>query len=110
MLAAARAAGKGGPYRDPPWNKCVVGCTLDYMEFIRARLALVITVVSWASAYPAIRIAVVEYGPVALSVARLLVASVALALAAPLLGIRRPALRDIPLIAACGLTGMTLYQ
>jgi drug/metabolite transporter (DMT)-like permease len=43
-------------------------------------------------------------------VARLAVASAALALAAPLLGVRRPRARDLPLIALCGLAGMTGYQ
>ncbi len=43
-------------------------------------------------------------------VARLAVASAALALAAPFLGVRRPRLRDLPLIALCGLAGMTGYQ
>ena len=33
-----------------------------------------------------------------------------LALAAPLMGVRRPKLRDLPLIALCGLAGMTGYQ
>src|SRR4029077_10225182 len=40
----------------------------------------------------------------------LAVASAALALAAPLMGVRRPRLGDLPLIALCGLAGMTGYQ
>jgi drug/metabolite transporter (DMT)-like permease len=43
-------------------------------------------------------------------VARLLIASVALLLFAPLAGVRRPAGRDLALIAVCGLSGMTAYQ
>ena len=42
--------------------------------------------------------------------ARLVVASAALALAAPVLRVRRPRGRDLPLIAVCGLAGMTGYQ
>jgi drug/metabolite transporter (DMT)-like permease len=76
----------------------------------RATAALAVTVVLWASAFPAIRVGVAAYGPVGLSVLRLLVASVALALAAPLLGVRLPRRADLPLIALCGLTGMTAYQ
>jgi drug/metabolite transporter (DMT)-like permease len=38
------------------------------------------------------------------------VASAALALAAPWMGVRRPKPRDLPLIALCGLAGMTGYQ
>jgi drug/metabolite transporter (DMT)-like permease len=49
-------------------------------------------------------------GPAGLSVARLAVASAALGLAAPFLKVRRPRLRDLPLIALCGAAGMTAYQ
>ena len=82
------------------------------MSFLRpsASLAAAGTVVLWASAFPAISVAVPRLGPVGLSVARLAVASVALAAAAPFLGVRRPRSRDLPLIAACGLAGMTAYQ
>lgn len=68
------------------------------------------TVVLWAAAFPAITVAVRGLGPVGLSVARLCVASAALAAAAPFLGIRWPRPRDLPLIAVCGLAGMTAYQ
>jgi len=67
-------------------------------------------VVLWASAFPAITVAVAGLGPAALSVVRLSVASLALALAAPVLKVRRPRRRDLPLIALCGLAGMTAYQ
>jgi drug/metabolite transporter (DMT)-like permease len=75
-----------------------------------AALAAAGTVMLWASAFPAIAVAVPSLGPVGLSVARLGVASVALALATPFLGVRWPQVRDLPLIAACGLAGMTGYQ
>lgn len=75
-----------------------------------AVLAAAGTVVLWASAFPAIAVAVPALGPVGLSVARLGVASLALAVAAPFLGVRRPQARDLPLIALCGLAGMTGYQ
>jgi drug/metabolite transporter (DMT)-like permease len=67
-------------------------------------------VVLWASAFPAIRVAAPELGVVGLSFVRLAVAAVALLAAAPLFGVRRPARRDLPLILACGVTGMTAYQ
>jgi drug/metabolite transporter (DMT)-like permease len=73
-------------------------------------LAAAGTVVLWASAFPAIAVAVPGLGPVGLSVARLGVASLALAMATPFLRVRRPRARDLPLIALCGLTGMTAYQ
>lgn len=76
----------------------------------RATAALAVTVVLWAAAFPAIRVGVAAYGTVGLSVLRLLVASVALGLAAPLLGVRLPRRADLPLILLCGLAGMTAYQ
>ena len=75
-----------------------------------ASLAAAGTVLLWASAFPAITVAVRGLGPAGLAVARLAVASAVLALAAPLMGVRRPRLRDLPLIAVCGLAGMTGYQ
>ena len=74
------------------------------------RLAAAGTVLLWASAFPAITVAVRGFGPAGLAVARLAVASAALAVAAPLMGVRRPKLGDLPLIALCGLAGMTGYQ
>jgi drug/metabolite transporter (DMT)-like permease len=84
------------------------------------KLAAAGTVILWASAFPAITVAVAGLGPAGLAVARLAVAAAALgmlALAAPLLGVRgsalrvrRPARRDLLLIAVCGLAGMTGYQ
>ena len=68
------------------------------------------TVLLWASAFPAITVAVRGLGPAGLAVARLAVASAALALAAPWMGVRRPKRGDLPLIALCGLAGMTGYQ
>lgn len=75
-----------------------------------AALAAAGTVLLWASAFPAITVAVRGLGPAGLAVARLAVASAALALAAPLMGVRRPKRGDLPLIALCGLAGMTGYQ
>src|SRR5208282_4641604 len=75
-----------------------------------AGLAAAATVLLWASAFPAITVAVGPLGPAGLAVARLTVASAALALAAPLMGVRRPKPGDLPLIALCGLAGMTGYQ
>ena len=75
-----------------------------------ATLAAAGTVLLWASAFPAITVAVRGLGPAGLAVARLAVASAALAVVAPVLGVRRPKPRDLPLIALCGLAGMTGYQ
>ena len=75
-----------------------------------AGFAAAVTVLLWASAFPAITVAVRTLGPAGLAVARLTVASVTLLLVAPLLGVRMPRSRDLPLIALCGLAGMTGYQ
>lgn len=77
---------------------------------MRAKLAAAGTVLLWASAFPAIAVADRGLGPAGLAVARLVIASAALAAVAPFLGVRRPRARDLPLIALCGLAGMTGYQ
>jgi drug/metabolite transporter (DMT)-like permease len=77
---------------------------------LKATLALAVTVVLWASAFPAIKVGLDGYGVAGLSFARLAVASAALLLAAPVLGVRLPRPADLPLIAGCGLAGMSAYQ
>ncbi|MEU8634014.1 DMT family transporter [Amycolatopsis sp. NPDC048633] len=72
--------------------------------------ALAVTVVLWASAFPAIKVGLDGYGVAGLSFARLAVASAVLLLAAPLLKVRVPRTADLPLIALCGLAGMSAYQ
>ena len=72
--------------------------------------ALLLTIVLWGSAFPAIRAALTGYSAGQLSVARLLVAAVALGLVAVLRGVRLPARRDVPAIAGVGFAGMTAYQ
>jgi drug/metabolite transporter (DMT)-like permease len=69
-----------------------------------------LVVLSWASAFPAIRVAAPELGVVGLSVVRLLVAALALLVLAPALGLRLPARRDLPLVLGCGVFGMAAYQ
>ncbi len=80
------------------------------MSRFRTPLALGLTAVLWATAFPAIRVGVADYGAAGLSFARLLVASLALALVAPILRVRLPKVRDLPLIAGCGAAGMSAYQ
>jgi drug/metabolite transporter (DMT)-like permease len=76
----------------------------------RAVAAAAGTVVLWASAFPAISVAVNDLGAAGLSVARLSVAAFALACVSVFVRVRRPRARDLPLIAVCGFSGMTLYQ
>ncbi|MFC9970857.1 DMT family transporter [Spirillospora sp. NPDC127200] len=73
-------------------------------------LALAGTVVLWTSAFPAIRVGIDGLGVAALSFLRIVVAAVALLLVAPLVKVRLPRRRDLPMIALCGATGITAYQ
>lgn len=75
-----------------------------------AAAAMGCTVLLWSSAFVAIRVAVIDLGPAGLTLGRLLIASVALAAGAMLLGIRRPARADLPRFAVCGLAGIAGYQ
>lgn len=77
---------------------------------LRIVAAGVLVVVLWASAFPAIRVAAPGLGPFGLALVRTAVACVALLAAAPFAGVRMPARRDLPLIAACGVIGMAAYQ
>lgn len=67
-------------------------------------------VVLWASAFPAIRVAAPDLGSVGLSIVRLAVGAIALLALAPLMKVRVPARRDLPLVAGCAFFGMTAYQ
>jgi terminal-alkyne amino-acid exporter len=76
-----------------------------------AALALVTTIVLWASAFAGIRVAVRAFGPEHLSLLRLAVASAVLgAIAVARGGLRVPARADLPGLLLVALTGMTAYQ
>jgi drug/metabolite transporter (DMT)-like permease len=80
------------------------------MKSTRVLLAGLGVVLLWASAFPAIRVAAPELGPIGLSFARLVVAAVALLVLAPFLKVRMPAAKDLLLIFVCAFFGMTAYQ
>lgn len=75
-----------------------------------ALLGVAATVLLWASAFVAIRVALRDIDPLQLTVGRLVVAALVLALAAPLLGVGWPAGRDLARVVLAGATGMTGYQ
>ena len=77
---------------------------------LRAAAALATTIVLWGSAFAAIRAALPHFGAAHLSVLRLLVAAVALAVVGALRGVRLPARRDLPALTGIALAGMTAYQ
>lgn len=64
----------------------------------------------WASAFPAIRVAVPELGAIGLSIARLAFATLALLVIAVLAHVRLPRRQDLGWILGCGFFGMTAYQ
>jgi drug/metabolite transporter (DMT)-like permease len=85
------------------------GCDRDLVP-LRPAAALAATVLLWGSAFAAIRAALEHFSAAHLSVLRLLVAAVVLCAIAALRGVRLPARRDVPAIAAVGFAGMTAYQ
>jgi len=80
------------------------------MNRSRGLAAGIFVVILWASAFPAIRVAAPALGAVGLSLSRLAVASAALLVLACWTRPRRPRLRDLPLIAAAGFSGIAAYQ
>lgn len=72
--------------------------------------AIATTLLLWSSAFVAIRIAVAEFSIPGLTLARLLVASIALAAIAPMRKVRLPVRADVPRLIVVALTGMTGYQ
>ncbi|MCU1390788.1 MAG: hypothetical protein JWL72_4126 [Ilumatobacteraceae bacterium] len=80
------------------------------MQRIPAPLLVVVTVVLWAAAFPAIRVGLETMSPVALSFFRLAMASAVLCIAARMAGAHLPRRADLAQIALCGATGMAAYQ
>ena len=72
--------------------------------------ALAVTVVTWASAFPAIRVGLDGYGPWSLGLLRLLVASLCLVPVAVAVRLRPLPRRHWPRVVVAGLLGQTLYQ
>jgi drug/metabolite transporter (DMT)-like permease len=80
--------------------------TIDW----RVLLAVAITVVSWASAFPAIRAGLQAYSPEHVALLRYLFASAALAVVAVITRLPLPQLRDVPGIMLTGFLGVTVYN
>lgn len=71
---------------------------------------MLLTVVIWASAFAGIRAALTEIDAMSLTVARMTIASLTLGVVGLGLRIRLPRRRDLPIIAAAGLLGFTIYH
>lgn len=68
------------------------------------------TILFWASAFPAIRVGLEGYSPGALALFRFLVASAVLAAYAIPAGLKPPHRRDVPAILLLGFLGVTVYH
>ncbi|GAF12970.1 permease [Bacillus sp. JCM 19046] len=73
-------------------------------------IAYTIALVLWASAFPGIRIGLTHYGPIHLSLMRLLIASIVLLLIGLSLKIPLPRRKDIPSLLALGFSGFAVYH
>ena len=72
--------------------------------------AIVLSVLLWASAFPAISVSLTAYTPTEAAFLRYLVASIALAVYALFRRMPLPRGRDLPLISVCGFLGFTVYN
>ena len=75
-----------------------------------AAIALVITLLPWASAFAGIRAGLEGYSPGALVLLRFLVASAGLIIYARITHMRLPILRDLAALFLLGFLGITVYQ
>jgi drug/metabolite transporter (DMT)-like permease len=73
-------------------------------------IALVITLLLWASAFAAIRVGLRGYGPGQLALLRFLVASLVLLGNALVTRLPLPRLRDVPMLLVLGFLGFTAYH
>src|SRR5262245_22484773 len=77
---------------------------------VRALGALALTVVVWASAFSATRLALTDLSPAHVSLIRYAVASFVLAVYALATRMPLPRLRDVPAILGLGLVGIAGYN
>ena len=77
---------------------------------IRVSLALLVSLVFWASAFAGIRVGLQGYPPAHLAILRFATASVVLAIYAAISHFRLPEVKDLPGIAVASLVGITFYN
>lgn len=77
---------------------------------VKIMVAQFIMILLWASAFPAIRVALTAYSPEHISLLRLLIGSIVLLIIAVITKTPLPALKDIPAILLLGFLGFTVYQ
>ena len=77
---------------------------------IRVLVALLVTLVFWASAFAGIRVGLQGYPPAHLAILRFVTASIVLAIYAAVSHFRLPQAKDLPGIALASLLGITFYN
>lgn len=77
---------------------------------VKIMVAQFVMILLWASAFPAIRVALTAYSPEHISLLRLLIGSFVLMIIAVITKTPLPALKDIPIILLLGFLGFTVYQ
>ena len=75
----------------------------------RVLVALIVTVLTWGSAFSAIRVSLHAFDPGPLALLRLIFASATLVLYGLIVRMRLPALRDLPMIFLLGFVGYGFY-
>jgi len=80
------------------------------MKTLKVLAAGLGVVVTWASAFPAIRVAAPDFGVIGLSFIRLSIAALALIAITPFAHVRPPERRHALLVIAAAFFGMTAYQ
>jgi drug/metabolite transporter (DMT)-like permease len=83
---------------------------VGFREDIKALAALLVTVITWASAFAGIRAALTAYTPGELALLRYLVASMALLPVGLWRGVKMPKGRDLPALALMGFLGFSFYN
>jgi len=73
-------------------------------------LSALLAIFLWASAFPGTRYALQYYGPVSLMTLRFVTASLTLSIVGIIRKIRLPKLRDLPMFAISGISGVFLYS
>jgi len=73
-------------------------------------IAIILSLLFWGSAFPAIRVTLKIYSPGHLALFRLIIASFSLIIWAIIRGIRLPATKDFPKILMLGITGIAVYH
>ncbi|HLA45645.1 MAG TPA: DMT family transporter [Aggregatilineales bacterium] len=88
------------------WNGLSASLELD----IRTFAALMLTIVTWASAFAAIRAGLEAYSPAHVALLRYLTASLVLAVYAASIRMPLPRLRDVPGVMFSGVIGIAIYN